>query len=132
MTDERGFSFSGIKTGVLYRVRGQNGAGRTGVDVPSVARGFQEAVVHALTEKALAVCRERGAVQLAVGGGVAANRRLRERLVERGAEEGVEALFAPMRLCTDNAAMVAGLGAHLPPAGLDLDAVATKDYRRSR
>lgn len=131
------FSFSGIKTGVLYRVRGQNGAGRPDAPEPArVAKGFQEAVVHALTEKALAACRARGATQLAVGGGVAANKRLRARLTERGVEEGVEVLFAPMKFCTDNAAMVAGLGGHLAAqgrtAGWDLDAVATKDYRRGR
>jgi N6-L-threonylcarbamoyladenine synthase len=134
---EAGFSFSGIKTAVLYRVRGQNAAGPRGpVDTAAVAKGFQEAVVEALTDRALAVCRERGARQIAVGGGVAANGRLRRRLTERAREDGIEALFAPMRLCTDNATMVAGLGYHLARAGrvagADLDAVATKDYRRQR
>jgi N6-L-threonylcarbamoyladenine synthase len=130
------FSFSGIKTGVLYRVRGQDAKKPMDLspeEKADVAAGFQEAVVDMLAEQTLRACASTGAVRVAVGGGVACNTRLREKLKERAAGQGIECLFPPPRFCTDNAAMVAGLGYHLHRAGrasdLTLDAVPTKSHR---
>jgi N6-L-threonylcarbamoyladenine synthase len=134
--DTLDFSFSGIKTAVLYRVKGQDAKSERPLskgEAGEIAAGFQEAVVDVLVEKTIRAARGLGMYQVAVGGGVAANRRLRERLPSAGREHGIEVLFPPMELCTDNAAMVAGVAFHLARAGrfsgLDLDAVATKDYR---
>jgi len=134
--DNLDFSFSGIKTAVLYRVRGQDGRGpmtMSAEDRADVAAGFQEAVVDVLVEQSLKACLRTRTWRLAVGGGVACNTRLREKLAARAAKEGVQVYFPPARFCTDNAAMVAGLGYHLFKAGrvsdLYLDAVATKLHK---
>jgi N6-L-threonylcarbamoyladenine synthase len=130
------FSFSGIKTSVLYKVRGQDGKGpltMSADDRADVAAGFQEAVVDVLVEQALKACLRTRTWRLAVGGGVACNTRLREKLTARAAKEGITCYFPPARYCTDNAAMVAGLGYHLFQAGrigdLSLDVVATKSHK---
>jgi N6-L-threonylcarbamoyladenine synthase len=127
------FSFSGIKTAVLYKVRGQDGRGELTMsadDRADVAAGFQEAVVDVLAEQSLKACLRTRTWRLAVGGGVACNSRLRVKLAARAEKEGVQVFFPPARFCTDNAAMVAGLGYHLYKAGrvadLYLDAVPTK------
>jgi N6-L-threonylcarbamoyladenine synthase len=136
LPDNLDFSFSGIKTAVLYRVRGQDGRGELTLsadDLADVAAGFQEAVVDVLIEQSLKACLRTRTWRLAVGGGVACNTRLREKLAERALREGVQVHFPPPRFCTDNAAMVAGLGYHLLQAGrvadLYLDAVATKSHK---
>jgi N6-L-threonylcarbamoyladenine synthase len=128
------FSFSGIKTAVLYHCRGRPvpGAGpppRRELDpqeVRDVCASFQEAVVDVLLEKLLRLADRIGARSLAIGGGVAANRRLRERAEEVAGERGLPLHLAPRELTTDNAVMVAGLGRLLflegVRAGLDLDA----------
>jgi len=130
------FSFSGIKTSVLYKVRGQDGRGELTMsadDRADVAAGFQEAVVDVLVEQSLKACLRTRTWRLAVGGGVACNTRLREKLAARAAKEGIQVYFPPPRFCTDNAAMVAGLGYHLLKAGrvsdLSLDVVATKLHK---
>jgi N6-L-threonylcarbamoyladenine synthase len=128
------FSFSGLKTAVLYHVRG-HGAGAkdrptrlTDQEVSDVAASFQECVVDVLVGKTLRAAETTGAERVAVGGGVAANRRLRARIQETGAEAGLEVLLPPFAYCTDNAAMVAGLAHHHLEAGerddLDLEASA--------
>lgn len=128
---ELDFSFSGLKTAMLYRIAGQNVArkDRPAVSperVPHLAAGFQEAVVDMLVERTLLAARLRGVSQVAVGGGVACNGRLREVLGARGDAAGLEVYFPSPQLCLDNAAMVAGLGFHLLARGrrapLDLDA----------
>ncbi len=124
------FSFSGLKTAVLYTVHGQGvargeppGPGPLRADV---AASFQQAVVDVLTEKARQGLRRTSLKRLAVGGGVAANRPLRAALERMTAEEGAELFIPPLGLCTDNAAMAAvaiekwRLGQW---AALDLDAV---------
>ncbi|MEQ8766121.1 MAG: tRNA (adenosine(37)-N6)-threonylcarbamoyltransferase complex transferase subunit TsaD [Planctomycetota bacterium] len=121
--DSLDFSFSGVKTAVLYKVRGQDAQGRplspeeaaalSEQRVSDVAASFQEAVVDVLVEKTLRAARREGLERIAVGGGVAANSRLRERLTEAAAADGRQAFFPPRPLCTDNAAMIAGLGYHL-------------------
>ena len=106
------FSFSGLKTAVTRWVEARRAAGEA-VPVPDVAASFQEAVVDVLTRKAVLACREHDVAALQVGGGVAANSRLRAMAQQRCEEAGV-ALRVPRRaLCTDNGAMVAALGAQL-------------------
>jgi N6-L-threonylcarbamoyladenine synthase len=116
------FSFSGLKTSVLYHLRGGDALAPTPapeeLERPEdVAASFQEAVVDALVEPALAVAEERGLSTILVAGGVAANRRLREVLGARAAERGMRAVFPSPAYCGDNAAMIAGLGWHLAAAG---------------
>jgi N6-L-threonylcarbamoyladenine synthase len=105
------FSFSGVKTAVLYTVCGQDlsrptppPAGQLRADL---AASFQQAVVDVLVEKARQALRATGLKRLAVGGGVAANRCLRGTLENMVAEEGAELFIPPLNLCTDNAAMAA-------------------------
>jgi len=126
-----GFSFSGLKTAVLYHLRGGDALAPTPEPEAiegraDVAASFQEAVVDALVETTLRAAREEVAGQVLVAGGVACNRRLRERMAERAAEEGVQSFFPAPAWCTDNAVMIAGLGWHRLVAGdadgLDLDA----------
>jgi len=130
--DSLDFSFSGLKTAVLYHVCGQNGAARDAAErsdreIADVAASFQEAVVDVLVRKSLAACLRQGCRRLAVGGGVAANRRLREKLARAARRQGVHLCLPEVRYCTDNAAMVAGIAYHLLQRGrtalLDLDAV---------
>jgi N6-L-threonylcarbamoyladenine synthase len=120
------FSFSGLKTAVARWVESRQRAGET-VPVADVAASFQEAVCDVLTAKAVDACREYGVDTLVIGGGVAANSRLRALAAHRCEQEGIVLRVPRMRLCTDNGAMVAALGAHLvaaghPPSALDLPA----------
>lgn len=118
--DAADFSFSGLKTAVLYHCVGQNaskeqiaGASYSPEFVADVAASFQEAVVDVLVEKACNAAERHHAGCLIVGGGVAANGRLRERFEGEAQARGLRLYLAPQNLCTDNAAMVAGLGCHL-------------------
>lgn len=111
------FSFSGLKTAVARWVEGRRRAGEP-VPVADVAAAFQEAVCDVLTGKALAACREHGIDTLVIGGGVAANSRLRAMAEQRAQRYGVRVRTPRPGLCTDNGAMVAALGAHLVAAGV--------------
>ena len=120
------FSFSGLKTAVARWVEAREAAGEP-VPVADVAASFQEAVCDVLTRKAVDACRDRGVEDLLVGGGVAANSRLRALAEERAARHGIRVRVPRPALCTDNGAMVAALGAELvtrgrPPSSLDLAA----------
>ena len=120
------FSFSGLKTAVARHVEALERAGEP-VPVADVAASFQEAVVDVLTAKAVRAARERGMETLVLGGGVAANSRLRALAQERCDTAGIALRVPRPRLCTDNGAMVAALGAHLlaggaKPSPLDLPA----------
>jgi N6-L-threonylcarbamoyladenine synthase len=120
------FSFSGLKTAVARWVEQRQADGEP-VPVADVAASFQEAVVDVLTRKAVVACRENGVQDLLIGGGVAANSRLRALAEERCAEAGIRVRVPRPGLCTDNGAMVAALGAELvargrPPSALDLPA----------
>jgi len=105
------FSFSGLKTAVLYAVRGQNRTqpadSPTGQTRADMAASFQAAVVEVLIRKAQLALRQSGLNVLAVGGGVSANKSLRQALNEMCRAEGVELIVPPMEFCTDNAAMAA-------------------------
>lgn len=107
------FSFSGLKTAVLYALRGQNE--RLGPVEPSeecvrdLAASFQEAVVDILVAKARQALEATGLRRLGISGGVAANLRLRERIAEMADDLGVEWFVPPVTLCTDNAAMAGGV-----------------------
>lgn len=102
-----GFSFSGLKTAVARYVEAQRDPG---VSVADVAASFQEAVVDVLTRKALLACREQDVDTLVIVGGVAANSRLRALAQLRCDAAGIELRVPPMRLCTDNGAMIAAIG----------------------
>jgi N6-L-threonylcarbamoyladenine synthase len=110
------FSFSGLKTAVARYVEALHRQGRT-VPVADVAAAFQEAVVDVLTSKAIRAATDRGLDTLLIGGGVAANSRLRAVAQQRCATPPVRLRVPRPRLCTDNGAMVAALGAHLLAAG---------------
>jgi N6-L-threonylcarbamoyladenine synthase len=120
------FSFSGLKTAVARWVEARERAGEP-VPVADVAASFQEAVCDVLTRKAVDAAAERGIDHLLIGGGVAANSRLRVLAEERATARGIEVRVPRPKLCTDNGAMVAALGAELvargrPPSALDLPA----------
>ena len=110
------FSFSGLKTAVARWVEAREVSGEP-VPVADVAASFQEAVVDVLTRKALLACGENGVDHLVIGGGVAANSRLRALAQERCDAAGVELRVPRPALCTDNGAMVAALGAELVRRG---------------
>jgi N6-L-threonylcarbamoyladenine synthase len=114
------FSFSGLKTAVARWVeRHTDGAsGTTEIPVDDVAASFQEAVADVLTAKAVRAAVELGVGTMVVSGGVAANSRLSALARERCAEAGIELRVPRPRLCTDNGAMIAALGAHLVAAGV--------------
>ncbi len=130
--DERPvFSFSGLKTAVLYALRGPNE--ERGPVQPSpalvadLAASFQEAVVDVLVAKTRQVLEKTGLRRLGVGGGVAANTLFRQRLAAMTLDRGVELFIPPQSLCTDNAAM-AGIAlvklAAGEVSGLDIDVTA--------
>jgi N6-L-threonylcarbamoyladenine synthase len=110
------FSFSGLKTAVARWVETRQALGEP-VPVPAVAASFQEAVADVLTRKAVAACREHGVDHLLIGGGVAANSRLRVLAQQRCEAVGIRLRVPRPGLCTDNGAMVAALGAQLVSAG---------------
>ncbi len=110
------FSFSGLKTAVARWVERRR---RDGEEVPvaDVAASFQEAVCDVLTAKAMDACAYTGTENLLIGGGVAANSRLRALLSERAAEHGIALRTPRPALCTDNGAMIAVLGSAIMAAG---------------
>jgi N6-L-threonylcarbamoyladenine synthase len=129
------FSFSGIKTAVLYYCRGQDmkGADRvasmTEQEIADIAASFQAAVIDVLVEKTKRAADRTNAKTVLLGGGVAANSMLREALLQMCEQTKRRLLVAPKPLCTDNAAMVASLAYYKYLAGdfadLSLEAKAT-------
>ncbi len=112
------FSFSGLKTSVARWVEARERSGEP-VPVADVAASFQEAVTDVLTRKAVLACREHGVEDLLIGGGVAANSRLRAMAQERCDAAGIRLRVPRPGLCTDNGAMVASLGAQMVSRGRD-------------
>ncbi|MGE0712386.1 MAG: tRNA (adenosine(37)-N6)-threonylcarbamoyltransferase complex transferase subunit TsaD [Planctomycetota bacterium] len=132
------FSFSGLKTAVLYATRGQNRRREDplleGVSVADVAASFQEAVCRTLVDNAVTATLDQGVAVLALAGGVARNGRLRALAAEAGARAGLEVVLCHPDYCTDNAAMVAGLawarlaaGEPAPPGDLALPAASRSE-----
>ena len=120
------FSFSGLKTAVARWVEARELAGEP-VPLADVAASFQEAVVDVLTRKALLACSAQGVGHLLIGGGVAANSRLRSLAQQRCDAAGIVLRVPRPGLCTDNGVMVAALGSQLllrgrAPSALDLPA----------
>jgi N6-L-threonylcarbamoyladenine synthase len=143
------FSFSGLKTAVLYHVNGVPGAVReesaaagrgagkgaenlSEQEVADIAASFQQAVVDVLRIKLRRAARQTGARTLILGGGVAANTPLREALTELAGKLGATLRMPKLRFCLDNASMVAGLGYHYLLAGRtsDLSLAARATVRR--
>ncbi|MET0614217.1 MAG: tRNA (adenosine(37)-N6)-threonylcarbamoyltransferase complex transferase subunit TsaD, partial [Thermoleophilaceae bacterium] len=120
---ELDFSFSGLKTSLLYAIRdlGDGAAGERGADL---AASYQRAIVDALTARTRTALERTGIERLAIGGGVAANSELRAAVTGLG----VPVWVPPVELCTDNAAMIAGAARFLEPVEypdyLSLDAAA--------
>lgn len=123
------FSFSGLKTAVARWVTARQRSGET-VPVADVAASVQEAIADVLTDRLVAACRDTGAGHAVLGGGVAANSRLRAMAAARCERAGIELRVPRPGLCTDNGAMVAAVGARLvaagvPASGLDFPATST-------
>jgi len=125
--DSLDFSFSGIKTAVLYHCCGQDMKGQNRVDkmsqkeIADIAASFQAAVIEVLVKKTRMAADKIGAKTILLGGGVGANTRLRQELEEMAKQTGRRMLIAPKKYCTDNAVMVASLGFHKYKAGLFAD-----------
>ena len=116
------FSFSGLKTAFLYTLRGGDALAPTpppeAIEAKAdLAASFEAAAVDALVRPTLEAAERLGVPRILVAGGVAANRHLREELGRAGAERGLEVRFPAPAYCTDNAAMIAGLGHALWMAG---------------
>jgi N6-L-threonylcarbamoyladenine synthase len=128
------FSFSGIKTAVLYHIHGhgQTSGGLEKLsrqEIADIAASFQHAVVDVLVRKAMLAIKQTGLSTVVLGGGVAANSVLRNALAQECAVRDLSFHAARMAYCTDNAAMIAALGYHLLRSGdiadLSIDAHAT-------
>lgn len=104
------FSMSGLKTAVLRHVRAEQAAGRE-IDPADLAASFQEAIVDVQVSKTIEAARRTRVETILLGGGVVANSRLRERMECDAGNEGLSVLAPPPELCTDNAAMIACVGA---------------------
>ena len=118
------FSFSGLKTAVARYVEKAEKEGAS-LPIEDVCASFQEAVVDVLITKALRACEDKDARVMLLGGGVSANRRLREVAAERCGEVGVELKIPQAKLCTDNGVMMAALAARLVAAGEEPSGLAT-------
>ena len=110
------FSFSGLKTSVARQIEKLEDAGEP-VPVADIAASFREAVADVLITKAIDACKEYDTPRLLLGGGVAANARVRSMAAERCSAEGISLHIPPLKLCTDNGAMIAALGAQLVIGG---------------
>lgn len=126
---EYDFSFSGIKTGVNRYIQS------TGIDlknqIQDIAAGFQEAVVDVLSYKLFSAAREKHCNHVAIVGGVAANRRLRDKVREEAAEQGRVVHIPSIDLCGDNAVMIAAVGYHYLNRGITSD-LKSDVYSRAR
>ncbi|CAB0721247.1 tRNA (adenosine(37)-N6)-threonylcarbamoyltransferase complex transferase subunit TsaD [Corynebacterium diphtheriae] len=118
------FSFSGVKTSVARYVESAEREGRV-ISVEDVCASFQEAVVDVLTSKAIMACKDTGASVLLLGGGAAANSRLRELAAARCQSASIELRVPSFKLCTDNGVMIAAVASQLihegaQPSGLSV------------
>jgi len=113
------FSFSGIKSAVQRYI--SDHPDEYLKQVPDIAAGFQEAVLEVLTYKVIRAAVEKGCDRIVLVGGVAANSRLREKLKNDAAEKKIEVYIPSLKLCGDNAAMIAAAGYHYLKAGMVAD-----------
>jgi N6-L-threonylcarbamoyladenine synthase len=130
----RDFSFSGLKTALLYDLRARE-PDEIAAHRADIAASYQGAIVRQLADKTLACAAGEGLRRIALAGGVAANSALRRAMTERCAADGLELFLPPLALCTDNAAMVGLAAGHLPavpwPRYLEIDAYASAAQTRS-
>ncbi len=117
ITHKFDFSFSGLKTAVARWVEAWQKTGEI-IPVSDVAASFQEAVVEVLVKKTLLAAKETGIDTIIVGGGVAANSRLRSMITQKAQEHKLLVRIPKPSLCTDNGAMVAALGSQLVKEGI--------------
>jgi N6-L-threonylcarbamoyladenine synthase len=119
------FSFSGLKTALLYYLRDQSEQ-TIAAHRADIAASYQAAIVRQLVDKTVRCAGDEGLRRVAVGGGVAANSGLRQAMAEACASAGIELFVPPLALCTDNAAMIGLAAGYLPasawPKYLALDA----------
>ena len=104
------FSFSGLKTALLYFLRDLGNRYHRELTQEDIAASYQEAIVDVLCEKLLQAARQFGVEEMGVVGGVAANSRLRGKLTAKAHESGMRLTLPPQWLCTDNGAMIAAAG----------------------
>jgi N6-L-threonylcarbamoyladenine synthase len=120
------FSFSGLKTSLLYYLKNRENAPPED-EIPDIVASYQEAIVDVLVEKTIKAADECNISRIVVSGGVASNSRLREKFYQEALKEQIEVFIPPPVLCTDNAAMVAVVGSNLLEKGkkdsFDLNAV---------
>ena len=109
--DNLDFSFSGLKTSVANYVHKQKQRSEE-VSTADICASFQEAVVEVLVEKTITAAKIAGIQTIVLGGGVAANSRLRAHMLNRATDEGLQTFIPPSQFCTDNAAMIALAGFH--------------------
>lgn len=107
-SNDYNFSFSGLKTSVLYTLQEL----KDNIPVADIAASFQEAVIDVLLKKTFKAARNNGIKKIVLAGGVAANSRLREKAKILGEKYNYEILIPPLEYCTDNAAMIAMAGYH--------------------
>ena len=124
--DSYDFSFSGLKSAALNYLNSKKMKNED-IVIEDIAASYQEAIVDVLVERAVRGCMDKGHKTLVIAGGVAANSRLRQKLEQNAAENGIGVKYPPIDLCTDNAAMI-GCAAYYDykngrVSGLDLNAV---------
>ena len=103
------FSYSGLKTAVINYLHNKRQKGEQ-INIPDVCHSFQEEAVYQVVYKSMEACKKFGLKTLVLAGGVSANARLRELSKSEGEKYGINVLYPPLRLCTDNAAMIAAAG----------------------
>ena len=103
------FSYSGLKTAVINYMHNKRQKNEE-INIPDVCHSFQEEAVGQVVYKSIEACKKFGLKTLVLAGGVSANARLRQLSKEEGEKNGITVLYPPLRLCTDNAAMIASAG----------------------
>lgn len=133
-SDTLWFSFSGLKTSLVYSIQ-KNGS-PSAAALPDVCAGYQEAIVDSLIEKSLLAVKKTGVRNFAITGGVACNSRLREKSARAFEKENIKLAIPSVSLCTDNGAMIAALGFHLlkdgQTAAPDISAFSTSRMKIKR